>query len=741
MLQFLWLSQSRLTSHFMWFHDSYIGHRSGSMGRPMRSLTLIILSVGLSACEGSLLGPRATPLVPPTKVVVVPPPQPPEKCKPGVHEVPKLLRVSNHEYQNIVADVLAAPVPDSFFTRWTPVAQVYGFDTMSETRIDSQALTEQLATAERLATLVLSTPGLTSHCPAPVVPAAPACALKPAYSSSNDFSDAQGRECWSYLDSSGAPMVFDNVNSRWRKEPDQTVLLWQNGAHPGSTVDAVRRWLNPQNGSVTLTGNFSDADPGGGDGIVVAVRRNGADVWTRAIPNASSAAFTLPLQLNRGDTIDFVVNRGANPSYDSTGFNVAIDFTPTPPKAAWTWDNCVGPLVTRLASRGFRRPARAEELAEYRTLFETSRQGATAAGFTEPADEALSAVVQAVLLSPNLVFKPELVPNGLDTQEQGYGIASRLSLFVRSSVADDELWNLAGQGALSDARVVEAQARRLLEADLPRFSKHFGGQWLDYRESEDLGPMTAAMQAEAEGVFAEVMRSNLAAERLMSPGFTVADATLAAHYGIPFSGAGTQMVSTAQRGGVLSQALFLTRTATGSEFRRPIHRGLWALTRLMCRHLPRLDAATLEEISMSVSQIDRNLSLREQMELHRNNQARCAGCHNLMDPIGLALEKYDALGSWRDRYPNGTAITSDLELDGVVVTDPHSLAAVIQNSDDYRTCVASKLLTFGLNRGPLEGEQCVAKQIANPLTGGAPSLKEMTVEALMKSLQLTEVTP
>ena len=109
----------------------------------------------------------------------------------------------------------------------------------------------------------------------------------------------------------------------------------------------------------------------------------------------------------------------------------------------------------------------------------------------KPADEALSAVVQAVLLSPSLVFKPELVPNGFEVAEHGYAVASRLSLFFRSSIADDALWTLAGTGALEDPRVVETQARRLLESDLPRFTKNFGGQWLDFRDSDDLGPLTA----------------------------------------------------------------------------------------------------------------------------------------------------------------------------------------------------------------------------------------------------------
>jgi hypothetical protein len=183
------------------------------------------------------------------------------------------------------------------------------------------------------------------------------------------------------------------------------------------------------------------------------------------------------------------------------------------------------------------------------------------------------------------------------------------------------------------------------------------------------------------------------------------------------------------------------RTATGSEFRRPIHRGLWTLTRLLCRSLPRLDAATLEEISNSVGMIDRNLSIREQMALHRNNAARCGGCHNLMDPIGLALEKYDRQGLWRDLYANGVPITSDLELDGVVVTDPHALAAAVENSPDFKACVATKLLTFGLNRGPLDEELCVAKELSSLPDGGTPTLKQLTVDSLLKSLELTERNP
>ncbi|MFT3712629.1 MAG: DUF1588 domain-containing protein [Archangium sp.] len=708
----------------------------------MNRLLLSIAAVlALTSCEGSLVGPRAE------RPVVTPPviddPTTPEKCEPTGQEVQKLLRVSNYEYQAMVSDVLGIDVTNDYFTQWTPIAQVYGFDTMSEQRIDSQALEVQLDTTERLAKTILATPALVSHCPTPAQPQTPVCTVKQSYSGTIDFSDTQGRDCWSYRDSANTMMSFDNTRSLWRKLPDENALIWATGMHPGSTVDPVMRWTTPLDGTIALTGSFADADPGGGDGVIVNIRRNGNAIWTQTIPNGGNASFSLNVNVVRGDLLDFVVSPNANPSYDTTGHTISMAYTATPLKAAWTWDNCVGPLVTRIASHGFRRPVRADETTDYRALFESQRQAASAAGFPEPVDEAMQAVLQAVLLSPNFTFKPELVPNGLDTSERAYGTASRLALFFRSSVADQELWTLAESGALNDQSVVKAQAARLIESDNARFTRHFGGQWLDFREGPDLGPLTASMIAEPRDVFAEVLKSDLPAERLLSPGFTMADASLAYHYSLAFP-MGNDLVRKINgntRGGLLQQAHFLTRTATGSEFRRPIHRGLWALTRLLCRSLPHLDAATLEEINASIMNIDRSLPLAQQMAAHRSAATRCSGCHNMMDPIGLALEKYDKQGLWRDAYPNGAPITSDLKLDGVTVADPNQLTTAIENNPDYRACVAQKLLTFGLNRGPLDGELCVARQIARPMDGSTPTLKQMTLDALDRSMQLTEVTP
>ncbi|PZR08429.1 MAG: hypothetical protein DI536_24945 [Archangium gephyra] len=155
-------------------------------------------------------------------MVVEPPP--PTKCEPAKQEVTKLLRLSNHEYRAMVSDVLGVPVDPALFAQWTPVAEVYRFDTMSETRIDGQALQVQLATAEKLAQLVMSTPALTQHCPAVGSTETPVCNLKPAYTAIDDFADTQGRATH-FSPSSGDPGV-----ARCGKTLDQYIA----DVHPSS---------------------------------------------------------------------------------------------------------------------------------------------------------------------------------------------------------------------------------------------------------------------------------------------------------------------------------------------------------------------------------------------------------------------------------------------------------------------------------------------------------------------------
>jgi len=164
------------------------------------------------------------------------------------------------------------------------------------------------------------------------------------------------------------------------------------------------------------------------------------------------------------------------------------------------------------------------------------------------------------------------------------------------------------------------------------------------------------------------------------------------------------------------------------------------LTRLLCRPLPRLDPATLEEIGNSFNTIDRTKPLPEQMAQHRDSSTRCGACHSKMDPIGLALEKYDAQGRWRETYPDGAPIVTDLDFEGTVVRDPLELAAAIESAPDFRSCVGEKLFTFAVNRGPQESEACVEERLGRPLDGSQPTFKQMTIDAFMKSVELTEVS-
>jgi hypothetical protein len=699
----------------------------------MRALVVELgMLLTVAACDGTIHQPSAP--------VVTPEPGP-APCVPVPTAVPKLLRISNYEYRNIVSDLLGAPVDPALFSQWTPIAQVYGFDTMSETRIDDQALEEQLATAEHLAAIAIATPALFAGCPAVQPAQTPVCPLKASYSSVDDFSDVQDRDCWSYRDSTDTLMSFDITQSRWHKLPEENALLWSNGAHPGSSVDSVRSWLAPIDGTLTVSGSFSDADPGGGDGVLVRILRNRNALFSQDIPNGGPAApFNQTFAVALGDRIDFVVNRKGDASNDTTAFSAQLALKPTPRKQTWKWENCVQPVISRLASRGFRRPVRPDELADYLALFEQNLTDADTAGFAEPVDEALTAVLEAVFLSPSFTFKPELVPGGLDDSERQFGIASRLSLFTRSSIADDATWMLAQNGGLSTPEQIRAEASRLLDANLDAFTMHFGGQWLDYREGPPLGPLTSFLLQESRDMFAAVFSQGMGPEKLLAPGFTIVNGDLAAYYGLPgaaMNGASLR-ITTDHRGGLLQQGDFLINTANGDDFRRVIHRGLWVLTRLLGRSLPRADPATLEEIAASFKTIDQSLPLPQQMAIHRNNQQRCGGCHNQMDPIGLALENYDKNGQWRDAYADGTPITGDLTFESEPVHDPFELAATINGDPELRTSVATKLFTYGLNRGPLDGERCVAQSIGRPLDGSMPTLKGIAVESLLKALELSD---
>lgn len=662
----------------------------------------------------------------------------PAGCDLDAAPISFLPRASNDEIRQLTGDLLGAAVDPALFVRWTPLAQVRGFDTMTEARIDQQTLEEQLSTMETVAAALVRSPSVMSVCPAPTT-TTPVCALHDHYDATLQFSGEQGRDCWSYLDENANPLTFNNADQRWESPADAGMFIWSSGLHPGTGIDVVRRFTAALDGTLVLNGSVADLDGGGGDGIVVELRGAAGLLFQDVIANGGAAvALNLTVGIRSGEFVDVVVRRNESNAYDSTELTAEVTLTPTPPSGGLTWESCGANVVDRIASRAYRRPLREAERADLRLVFDEVSASALASGVAASFFDALEATLQAALLSPNVQYKPELVPGGFDADEASFRRASRLALFFRSSFPDDELWSIAELGGLNH-NALRAQAERLLAQSGDRFADNFGGQWLDFRAALDTSDdgFTAATRREAHDVFAALLADQSSPEKLIKPGFTIVDETLAAHYGFALPGAGPQRIATDERGGMFTQAHFLTKTALGSDFKRVIHRGVYTMNRALCTSVPMLDPATLEEIAASFANIDPSLPLAARMQIHRNTSTRCQSCHGSMDPLGLALEHYDEQGRYRETYADGSVIHNDFQYFGTPIEDPAALMSFVVDSDDYHRCVAEKLFTFGLHRALRDEEACVIDAIKD--TADAPrSLHDITIDAFLTSLRLTE---
>ncbi len=676
---------------------------------------------------------------PPTPTPTPTPPPTPARCEPAAEAVPILPRSSNHEVWRLYSDLLMAPIDTALFAQWTPLAQVRGFDHMTESRVDPQTLEEQLRTTEAIAELLARSPEVMSSCPAPQAQT-PLCPLHASYDARAQFSNQQGADCWSYLDGAENPLVFDPGPQRWMSHTQPGTFIWQTGLHPGESIDVIRRWVAPVDGEVTLQGTVADADPGGGDGVTAIIYAHGERVYQSLISNGGAPiSFNISVWLPRGEEIDFVIQRNEHNSWDSTALYAVITLTPSPSTAGLDWATCGAGVVNRVASRAWRRPLRAEELEDLHTVFTEVASSAAQAGTQNSFMEALKATLQAALLSPHVQYKPEFVPGGTRPEEEAYRRASRLALFFRGSFPDDELWRLAESGPLSDTTLA-AQASRLLAEDGGRFVDQFGGQWLNFRGliAEGYTPLARSMRQEAHDVFEAILMGSLPATRLLAPGFTIVDGRLAEHYGLGANPeAPPELIMTAERGGIFEQGHFLTATSLGSDFKRVIHRGIYALNRALCSTVPPLDPATLEEIAATAETIDPALPLSERMALHRESTGRCMGCHSQMDPLGLALEHFDAEGRWREAYPDGSPVGHSFDFNGTSVRNPTELKRLVIESGDYQFCVAEKLFTYGLYRAFRDDELCLITQLAG-LDQPERSLHDLAIDAFLTSLAQTE---
>jgi hypothetical protein len=369
---------------------------------------------------------------------------------------------------------------------------------------------------------------------------------------------------------------------------------------------------------------------------------------------------------------------------------------------------CVEKIVTALAHRAYRRPVTKPEVASLMKFV------AMAKAEGQSTEQGIQLAIQAMLVSPNFLFRVERDPDPNDATKvhriSGVELASRLSYFLWSSMPDEELQGLAESGKLTTPGVLDAQVNRMLaDKRASAFSDNFAGQWLEIRNLDSVKPdpvkfpewgpeLRDAMKTETRMFFESILRENRPLSDFLDAKYTFLNDRLAKHYGIEgVTGPDFRRVelTTDQRGGVLAQASVLTVSSYPTRTSVVI-RGKYVLNNILGTPPPPppADVPLLDEASVGTT-----ASLRQQMEKHRAN-AMCASCHNRMDPLGFGLENYDGIGKWRTMDGKFPVDSSGVLPNGKTFSKPVEMRAIlIAQLPDFTRCLTEKMMTYALGRG------------------------------------------
>ena len=378
------------------------------------------------------------------------------------------------------------------------------------------------------------------------------------------------------------------------------------------------------------------------------------------------------------------------------------------PKSPADEEDCARQILANVARRAYRRPLNEDDL---KTPLKFYRAGRMEGDFEAGIEQALS----SVLINPQFLLRIERDPVDV-TPATAYRIddvelASRLSFFLWSSIPDEELLDLASRGELGRPEVLDEQLRRML-ADKRSQSlvNNFAEQWLYLRNLDAVNPdmrlfpdfddnLRQAMREETELFFASIVRENRSVLDLLKADYTYLNERLAKHYGVPHVyGSHFRRVSLdegSRRGGLLRQGSILTVTSYATRT-SPVLRGQWVLKNLVGAPPPPPppDVPALEESTVSGS-----LSVRERLKQHRTNEA-CAVCHNAIDPVGFALENFDAVGRWRNSEADHPVDATGGFLDGSEFVGVSGLEHALLNRPElFVRTLTEKLITFALGRG------------------------------------------
>jgi uncharacterized protein DUF1592/uncharacterized protein DUF1588/uncharacterized protein DUF1587/uncharacterized protein DUF1585/uncharacterized protein DUF1595 len=632
---------------------------------------------------------------------------------------PLLHRMNRAEYANAIRDLLALDVDSA--TLLPPDDSAYGFDNISDALGLSPSLQERyLSAAESVSALAIGDTSVK--------------AASSTYRIRQDLSQNQHIEGLP-LGTIGGILVRHNFpldgEYEFQAKLYRTNLNIMRGlefAHQVEfTVGGQRIHLASIGGNTDLAAMF-DKPTELGDAVDARLR---VRVKVKAGPANVTAAFLEGPDVERPDRLQ-PFERSSTDNFDWSGWphiqtlSITGPFNPTGPgdtpsrrrifvcypgkTPGKNMDEatCARKILATLARRAYRQPVSDADLARILTFYES---GQKTGGF----DAGIELALERILASPKFVMRAEKDPAnaipGSVYRVSDLDLASRLSFFLWSSIPDDQLLKLASAGKLHDPAVLREQTLRMLaDPKSHALVSNFAGQWLQLRNVRNVLPnsddfpdfddnLRQSFQHETELFFESILAEDRPATDLLTADYTFLNERLARHYGIAgIYGSQFRRVTIKDdfRRGLLGQGSILALTSK-AERTSPVVRGKWILENILGMPVPPPppDVPPLRENKDR----EKPLTMREQMVEHRAN-AVCASCHKTMDPIGLALENFDAVGAWRTSDAGGPIDVSGQLADGTKVNGVVDLRnAIVSRPEMFTGTLAEKLLIYALGRG------------------------------------------